>query len=110
MFRPDPKPEPRVKKNPKPLQRKPIKKARKPTGETNLFQQLWEERRHQCQWCWVYLGDEFNHAFFDHVIEKSKAPKLRLEPANIRLLCLRCHHARHFGTKEQIQERIKLKI
>lgn len=105
-----PKPAPKPKASRKPIKRVAVKKKFKASGEGALFAKIWATKKHNCEWCHVYLGETFNHCFFDHIIEKSKSEALRLEPTNIRLLCLPCHHARHFGTKKQIQERMKIKI
>lgn len=102
----DPKTEPRAKKPRKPLKRTALKK-RKPTGELAVFREVWNERPHICVWCNDPLGDVLQPIFFDHIIPKSKAPSLRLDKSNIRLLCMGCHHTRHFGTKEQIKNKIK---
>jgi len=106
-FKPYPKQPPKPKKARKILKRTALKKKRKPTGELELFKEIWKERIHECVWCRDWIS-EFSVNNFDHIIEKSKAPKLRLEKTNIRLLCHTCHHVRHFGTKEEINERMGL--
>lgn len=67
---------------------------RKPTGERDLFLGLWNSRERKCVWCGKYLY-EFNVGYFDHIKVKSVYPELRLEPENIRILCLQCHNDRH---------------
>ncbi len=109
-FKPYPKTPPRPKKPRQPLKRTPIKKKYKPTGEGQVFADIWKERPHNCSWCHIYLGEEMKAIFFDHIIPKSKAPALRLEKTNIRLLCERGHYLRHNGTKAEILQHMKIKL
>jgi hypothetical protein len=101
--RPDPKPERVVKP------KKWLNKTRKPSGELEIFKQIWQERDHVCEWCGCYIHS-FDVSLFDHIIEKSKAPSLRLEKTNIRILCRIGHYLRHNGTKEKIQQHINIGI
>jgi hypothetical protein len=102
MFRPHPKPEKviKVKKGLK-------KKFPKPTGEGQLFLEIWEERPHICINCKTPLGDEPKTYFFAHIIGKGRAPELRLKKINIMLLCFDCHRAYDQGTKEEYSKRFK---
>jgi 5-methylcytosine-specific restriction endonuclease McrA len=46
--------------------------------------------------CGVVLSEAKYHNF-DHIIPKGRRPDLRLEPSNIRLVCLACHTSKHTG-------------
>jgi 5-methylcytosine-specific restriction endonuclease McrA len=70
--------------------------SRKTTGERELFAQIWNDRPHFCETCGVVLSEAKYHNF-DHIIPKGRRPDLRLEPSNIRLVCLTCHTAKHTG-------------
>jgi hypothetical protein len=89
---------------------KPIKKVRKPTGEKDLFFEIWNERPHVCVNCKCNLGNEAKAHFFSHIISKKKEPKLRLEKSNIWLLCFDCHYLYDFSTKDKFNERKNLYI
>lgn len=78
---------------------------RKKTGEAELFRQIWEERGHCCTNCKAFLGSQPRTFFFAHIKPKGNYPELRLDPTNIRLLCLECHRAYDQGTKEQFNKR-----
>lgn len=77
-FRPDPKPEKQVK------EKKPYRYRRKPTGEKEVFDDIWNERPHVSQ-----ISDEpITEAMpinFLHVLPKAqnKYPKLKLDKQNI---------------------------
>ena len=105
MFRPDPKPE---KKPKKPKQG--LNKKRGPTGEREVFLDIWKDRPHFCTNCQDFLGHEPLAHFFSHIISKKREPRLRLEPTNIRLLCNDCHYAFDFQGIEAFNKRTKIKI
>lgn len=70
---------------------KPDKKKRKrilpkPTGEAELFKQIWESRKHVSFVSGTNLGNELNVWYFAHVLPKSTYPKFRLNSENIVLL------------------------
>lgn len=83
------------------------KKPRKPTGEKEIFKQIWEEREHICINCKVYLGEEPIVHFFSHAKGKGAHPELRLDKGNIDILCRDCHYARDFQGKEKFKGRTK---
>jgi hypothetical protein len=60
-------------------------------SEKELFKEIWKEREHKCQECWVYIHEPkiFN---FAHIKSKWKNPKLRLEKQNILIKCFACHY------------------
>lgn len=76
-------------------------KARKATGERELFLKIWEERSHYCQHCGMYLGEEPKSFYFSHIKGKGAYPELRLDPNNIELLCYECHHKWDFGDEKK---------
>lgn len=73
-------------------------KRRKPTGERQVFEAIWKSRPHVCEVCGAILREPRAHNFA-HIIPKSRRPDLRLDPDNIRLLCLPCHTSEHTGGK-----------
>ena len=72
-----------------------------------FFKELWKKRRHNCENCGKWLGNEPLSYMFDHVLEKSKYPQLILEEDNIMFLCLECHDSK---TRGFITEKIRAKI
>lgn len=88
-------------------QSKPIKiKFKKPTGERELFLEIWNERAHYCENpnCRKWLGNEPKVNFFSHRKSKGAYPELRLVKTNIDLLCGECHHQEDFGEKIKWEE------
>ena len=63
----------------------------------NLFYDIWTKRRHYCQSCNLWLGDEPLSIFFDHLLEKSKFPEFALSEENIFLCCYNCHSKKTNG-------------
>ncbi len=90
--------------DPKPEKKEKVKKKyvfkKKPTGEKNLFEEIWKTRGAYSQISGEYLG-EFNICYFAHVIPKgkNKYPHFKLYAQNIILMTLQQHHnwdnARH---------------
>ena len=68
-------------------------KIKKPTGEKEVFLQIWKERPHICSNCKEPLGHEPLAHFFSHIVPKSRNESLRLDPDNILLQCWLCHDA-----------------
>lgn len=73
----------------------------------NFFLAIWKKRKHICENCGVKLGNEPRTYMFDHLLEKSKYPKLTFQEDNIMLVCLECHDNK---TRGFISELIKQKI
>lgn len=71
---------------------KPAKETRYP-GMIEVFEEIWEERKHVCFNCNVFLGSESKTLFFHHILEKgSETYKVYFkEKWNIVLLCGHCH-------------------
>lgn len=94
------------KQNPhKPLKRTPLKKKfPKPTGERELFLEIWEERPHYCtnKDCQEYLGEEPLTHYFAHLKSKGAHNELRLDKDNIALLCFDCHYIYDNGDRSKI--------
>ena len=69
---------------------------RRITGERQLFKRIWEERSeaHYCETCGCGIMT-FNIVHFHHILHKSLRPDLRLDAANIKILCFDCHHKEH---------------
>lgn len=83
-----------------------VKKSKQPTGERELFLEIWNERLHYCEnpKCRKWLGHEPNVQFFSHRKSKGAHPELRLEKSNIDLLCKECHYQEDFGQKINWEE------
>ena len=69
------------------------------SGQKELFGIIWKERPHVCVQCNTKLGDEAKAHFFSHIYPKSIRPWLKLDPDNIELLCMECHHEHDFGKR-----------
>ena len=86
---------------------KSTQKKEKTLDMQNLFIDIWKKRKHICENCGVKLGNEPRTYMFDHLLEKSKYPKLTFQEDNIMLVCLECHDNK---TRGFISELIKQKI
>ena len=98
----------RLKKAKAVLKVSAMKRGKKPTGEKQVFLEIWSEREHQCVHCQVWLGEEPLAQYFAHKIRKGKDKALRLDKNNIQLMCLDCHMAMDQGTIEQFEKRRKI--
>ncbi len=86
-FRSDPKPDPTPKNPYKGLKRTAIKKkVKEPTGEKEVFLQIWNERPHVSQVSGDPLGEEPNVWFFAHLLGKKAYPRFKLKKENIFLM------------------------
>lgn len=75
----------------------------------DFFMSLWNKRRHYCENCGRWLGNEPLSYMFDHLLEKSKYPELKFEELNIFITCLECHGNKTQGSiTEIVKERIKI--
>lgn len=78
---------------------------KKPTGEKELFDDIWEDRVHKSfisgKPLDQYHGTDFYVNMFAHVLAKGKYPKFRLEPENIVLLTPEEHTLLDHGTIAQ---------
>lgn len=74
-----------------------------------FFQSVWDERKkHECENCGKWLGKEPLSYMFDHLLEKSKHPDLKLEKENIMLVCLECHDNKTRGfLTDLVREKIQ---
>ena len=73
-----------------------------------FFLQIWNKRKkHDCENCGKWLGNEPLSYMFDHLLEKSKYPELKYEEDNICLLCLNCHDDK---TRSNLTDLIRAKI
>lgn len=71
-------------------------KAKKITGERDLFLEIWVERPHYCVKCGKHLGRDPRSFYFSHIKSKGSHPELRLDKNNIELLCRECHQKYEF--------------
>jgi len=67
-----------------------------------VFKRIWDrieenEGRVTCRSCGKPLGDTPQPIFFDHLLEKSKYPELRLVEDNIYVVCSTCHGKKNNG-------------
>ena len=83
---------------PKKIQYKSAKQKIKDTEKkeyTNkqfeMFLNIWSKRRHYCESCGLWLGNEPLSIFFDHLLEKSVYKEFALLEENIYLCCGECH-------------------
>lgn len=98
------------------LKRKRLKTAKKqPTGEYNVFLEIWNEREHICTNCKQsldrFVSEETGNPsamLFSHIKSKGSRPDLRNNKGNIELLCPDCHHLYEFGSKEVFLKRKRL--
>jgi len=56
-----------------------------------FFRNLWAKKKHYCENCGEWLGNEPLSYHFDHLLEKNKHPDLKFEEENIMMVCLECH-------------------
>lgn len=66
-------------------------------NQTVFFLEIWKERKHNCQSCGIWLGNEAKSIFFDHLLEKNKRKDLALVKENILLVCSDCHSLKTMG-------------
>ncbi len=73
--------------------KKPYSFKKKPTGEIDVFKNIWEERGPYSEISGTFLG-EFNVCYFIHILPKgkNKFPHFKLRPDNIILGSLAEHH------------------
>lgn len=69
-----------------------------------LYLNVWKERLHCCENCGKALGSEPLTYMFDHLLEKSKYPELKLVKENIMLVCFECHEKKTMGHPSEIQQ------
>lgn len=80
--------------------KKGLSYKKKPTGEKDIFEKIFEERGPYSQISGAFLG-EYNVSFFAHILPKgqNKYPHFKLIPENIILMTIDEHHcwdnARH---------------
>lgn len=72
----------------------------KPTGERELFAEIWAERPHVCTHCGKELPEPMLSFYFSHIKSKGAFPELRLEKSNIELTCVKCHQEWEFGSRQ----------
>lgn len=98
------------KKERKPLKRTPLKKGKKPTGEKQVFEEVLDKIVGSEIICFVC--DEkislITHHNFAHILRKSRYPKARLDPNNIRIMCYKidgtgCHSKFDFSPRSELK-------
>jgi 5-methylcytosine-specific restriction endonuclease McrA len=76
---------------------KDVEKREYANKQFNLFYNIWAKKRHYCESCGLWLGNEPKSVFFDHLLEKSKYPEFALLEENIYICCLDCHSKKTNG-------------
>lgn len=69
---------------------KKTKSNRQKTGQKELFEEIWWEREHKYEKCWVYLYEAKAHNFA-HIKPKWLYPELKFDKLNVKILCFSCH-------------------
>lgn len=72
-------------------------KRREPTGELNLFKQLWDFREHKSELSGKQISF-FNINCFAHILPKGLYKDWRLKPGNIIIITHEEHWQQHHGT------------
>jgi len=94
----------RTDKNIKQTQQKAVRlKARKSTGELELFNNIAEERGNFSEISGIFIYN-LKPSNFHHILPKSKYPKLRLIKYNVIVLTYTEHQLLHFGNEKQREE------
>jgi len=70
---------------------KDVKKKEYTNKQFEMFLNIWSKRRHYCESCGLWLGNEPLSIFFDHLLEKSIYKEFALLEENIYLCCGECH-------------------
>ena len=83
----------------------PKTRPKKPSGEWNMFLEIWQEREHRCEHCKIWLGDLPKAYMFSHRKGKGAHPELKLDKSNIDLFCWDCHYAYDHQGKEKFNQR-----
>lgn len=76
---------------------KDIEKREYTSKQFSIFYDIWAKRRHYCESCGLWLGNEPLSIFFDHLLEKSKYEQFALMEENIFLCCYNCHSKKTNG-------------
>jgi len=70
---------------------KDVEKKEYTNKQFEMFLNIWSKRRHYCESCGLWLGNEPLSIFFDHLLEKSIYKEFALLEENIYLCCGECH-------------------
>lgn len=84
-----------------PPKRKPMKKVRKPSGQKQVFERIWNSRPHKCFVSGVTIHEP-TASVFSHVLPKGMYPDYKLDERNIVLLTPRHHDLWHNAGKEAL--------
>ncbi len=76
---------------------KDVEKREYTSKQFSMFYDIWAKRRHYCESCGLWLGNEPLSIFFDHLLEKSKYEQFALMEENIFLCCYNCHSKKTNG-------------
>lgn len=96
-----------IKRKPKSEEIKEIERMTRDVDH-RFYTEIWNSRKHNCEQCDRYLGEECKTIYCDHIIEKSKYPVYRYREENIALVCGDCHSLKTNGVlSEWYKNRIK---
>ena len=70
---------------------KDVEKKEYTNKQFKMFFDIWNKRKHYCESCGLWLGNEPLSIFFDHLLEKSIYKEFALLEENIYLCCGECH-------------------
>lgn len=100
MWKPDPKPLPKIKKifgydywtkvRKKSAEKKKMKLQPIQLKDEKFYAYLWKTRKHECENCGNKLNEPKKHNFH-HKIPKRLAPYFRHDERNMAVLCWSCH-------------------
>lgn len=76
---------------------KDVEKKEYTNKQFEMFYNIWSKRRHYCESCGLWLGNEPLSIFFDHLLEKSTHKEFALIEDNIYLCCSTCHSMKSNG-------------
>jgi 5-methylcytosine-specific restriction endonuclease McrA len=80
------------------ISKKKQKRIRETGSEADLFREIWDARKHECEQCGRTLRTARAHNF-DHTEPKSRGESRRLDPGNVKILCFACHFEKTSGQK-----------
>ena len=77
--------------------------TKKPTGEKEVFKEIWEELDNNCYVCSKQLTN-YSHIYMSHILSKGAYPAFRLNKKNIIIKCFSCHQKWDFGIKSDLKK------
>ena len=78
------------------------KRAKNNIGWIDVAEEIWNERKHVCEVCKVYIANP-SPANFSHLFPRSTYPELKRDKRNIRIKCQKCHDLWHKHGPDALQ-------